>query len=61
MSKRSHQRRRMRYRYAHTWYVVTRRWIGAPVGTWDTDIYDPTNQPPRLIAANELWEPITQP
>lgn len=26
--------------YARTWFRVTRKWLGAPVGAWDMDIYN---------------------
>jgi hypothetical protein len=31
--------------YQRTWFRVTRRWLGAPVGAWDADIFSRGNRP----------------
>jgi hypothetical protein len=31
--------------YSRTWFKVTRKWLGAPVGAWDVDLYNQNNRP----------------
>jgi hypothetical protein len=31
--------------YQRTWFKVTRRWLGSPVGAWDPDLYNTFNRP----------------
>jgi len=33
------------HEFQRTWFKVTRKWLGAPVGTWDADIYSSANRP----------------
>lgn len=32
--------------YQRTWFKVTRKWLGAPIGCWDADLY------------NQGWRPV---
>lgn len=31
--------------FQRTWFKVTRRWLGAPIGSWDADLYNQRNRP----------------
>ena len=31
--------------YSRTWFRVTKKWLGAPVGAWDADLYTQQNRP----------------
>ena len=31
--------------YQRTWFRVTRKWLGAPIGSWDKDIYSSNSRP----------------
>ena len=34
-----------RVEYERTWFKVTRRWIGTPIGFWDADLYSQNGRP----------------
>lgn len=33
------------FEYQRTWFRRTRKWLGAPLGSWDTDLYQTGNRP----------------
>jgi hypothetical protein len=43
--------------YQRTWFRVTRKWLGAPIGSWDKDIYSSNNRPRSPDEYNVLIYP----
>ena len=41
--------------YERTWFKVTRTWIGAPIGKWDSDLYNQNDRPQNANDFNQLY------